>query len=296
VAQYSVFVAARQHVEVGLAGHGAATLWAGFARHRIERLEAEMRSVLVGPLARLGGEVGRALTPRIKGARTLSHLALPPAGACATKHAYGFFDDEARHRLYTRGFAWQVREANPFGRHIDLYLRCASSDPLTRALYVDARTYLPDSRLMIADRASAAASMRLRYPFLDRELVDVAAAMPSHLKLHGTVGMYAIRQVAARRVPAALLPPSRRVPPQRTWLSQAVAALVPQVLLHERFDTRGIFSRPALQAIWEEHRSGRRDHSHRLWSVLMLEFWFREFIDGDTTVRPAEYALLLKAA
>jgi asparagine synthase (glutamine-hydrolysing) len=296
IAQFAVFVAARRHVDVALAGHGAAALWAGYARHRIERLEAEMRSILVGPLARLGGEVGRALGASIKGARALAHLAMPAAGACATKHSYGLFDDEWRHRVYTRTFAWQVREANPFARHLDLYARCASADPLTRALYVDARTYLPDSRLMIADRASAAASLQLRYPFLDRDLVEIAAGMPNSLKLHGGTGMYALRQVASRRVPSALLPSPRRVVHERPWLATALSALVPQVLLHERFDNRGIFSRPALKTLWDEHRSGRRNHAHRLWSVLMLEFWFREFIDGDAAAQPAEYALLLRAA
>ena len=71
---------------------------------------------------------------------------------------------------------------------------------------------------------------------------------------------------------------------------------MPATLLHERFDNRGIFSRPALTALWAEHRSGRRSHAHRLWAVLMLEFWFREFIDGDAAAHPTEYALLVRAA
>jgi asparagine synthase (glutamine-hydrolysing) len=296
VAQYAVFVAARRHVDVALAGHGGAALWAGYARHRIERLQAEMRSVLVGPLAGLGAGLGRALGGSITGARTLAHLALPPATACASKHAYGLFDDEWRHRVYTRTFAWQVRESDPFARHVDLYARCPSPDPLARALYVDARTYLPDNRLVIADRTAAAASLQLRYPFLDRELIDIAAAMPTGLKLHGGTGMYAVRQAAARRLPAALLPAPRPAAPERPWLERALATLVPGVLLDERFDNRGIFSRPALEALWNDHRGGRRDHSHRLWSVLMLEFWFREFIDGDCAVHPAKYAVLVKAA
>jgi asparagine synthase (glutamine-hydrolysing) len=296
ITQVSVFVAARRHAATALSGHGAAALWAGYARHRIEHIEAEMRSVLVGPLARLGGGIGRALGPSVKGARTLSHLTLSPAGACAAKHAYGLFDDDWRHRVYTRSFAWQVREANPFARHLDLYSRCAAADPLTRALYVDARTDLPDGRLMLADRAATAASLQLRYPFLDREFVNIAAAMPNDLKLHGAVGMYALRRAASRRLPEALLPAPRHAARPRAWLDAALASLVPGVILDERFDNRGIFSRPALASLWDEHRSGRRNHAHRLWSVLMLEFWFREFIDGDAAAQPTEYALLLRAA
>ena len=71
--------------------------------------------------------------------------------------------------------------------------------------------------------------------------------------------------------------------------------MVPAVLLSPRFDGRGIVSRPALRLLWDEHLGGRCDHSHRLWSLLMLEFWFREFIDGDAADLPLEYAMV-KAA
>ncbi len=296
VSLYSVLLAARRYMDVALTGHGAAILWAGYARHRIERIEWDMRSVLGGPLARLGGHVGRALSGSMRGARTLAHLTLPPAGACATKHAHGHFDDECRHSVYTRGFSWRVRHADPFARHVELYAQCAAADPLTRALYVDARTCLPGSHLPVADRIAAAVGLRLRHPFLDRELVDMAFALQSRWKLRGPGGMYPLRQLAARRLPPALLPPAKGTAPGRPWLSNALATLVPTVLLHEHFDNRGIFSRPALRALWDEHRSGRRDHAQRLWSVLMLEFWFREFVDGDAAAQPAEYAVLLRAA
>jgi asparagine synthase (glutamine-hydrolysing) len=296
VAQYSAFVTARRYTELALTGHGAAALWAGHARHRVERIEWEMRSVLGGALSRLGSQVGAALGDSVKGAHALAHLALPPAGAYASKHAYGLFDDEHRHAIYTRRFSWQVREADPFARHVDLYRRCSAVDPLTRALYVDARTSLPDSRLAIADRAAAAAGLRVKHPFLEDQMVQLAFAMPNHLKLRGAAGMYALRQLAARRLPPSLLPPARRVAPVRPWLADALSSLVPSVLLHEHFDNRGIFSRTALRTLWDEHRTGACDHSHRLWSLLMLELWFREFIDGDSAARPAEYAVLVKAA
>jgi hypothetical protein len=67
---------------------------------------------------------------------------------------------------------------------------------------------------------------------------------------------------------------------------------VPNVLFAERFDGRGIVSRPGLRQFWEEHRAGTRDHAHRLWSLIMLEFWFRECIDGDAAAEPLEYAVL----
>src|SRR5205085_11963857 len=132
-------------------------LWAGYARHRMERVESAIRGVLGRPLARWSGHLAELLPAAIGGVRALADLQLPPAGACARKHEYGFFDDDIRRPLYTRHFAWQVRDSNPLATHLELHARCGATDPLLRALYLDARTSLPDSTLLIADRTSAAA-------------------------------------------------------------------------------------------------------------------------------------------
>jgi asparagine synthase (glutamine-hydrolysing) len=295
IAQYATFVAARMHADCALTAHGAAVLWAGYARHRIDRVENAVRGWLAAPLASVGAHVARSLTESMKGARSLSHLTLRPADALAAKHSYGFWDEEHRRALYTRGFAWEVRESNPFSRHLELYASRDGGDALDRALYVDARTFLPDSVLAVAERAALAVGLRLRFPLLDRDFVEFAATVPSALKQHGTTGMWALRELLARRLPASVAPPAHRIPTYHAWLPAALQALVPIVLLGPRFDGRGIVSRPALRILWEEHRSGRRDHSHRLWSLLMLEFWFRHYIDGDAAEEPLEYAVL-KAA
>jgi asparagine synthase (glutamine-hydrolysing) len=295
IAQYSTCAAARSHTNSVLTGHGAAALWAGYARHRVERVENAVRQWLAGPLASVGAHVARSLRDSVKGARAISHLALPPADACAVKHSYGFWDDEYRRALYTRGFAWEVRETNPFARHLELYASREGADAVTRALYVDVRTFVPDNVIAIAQRTAMAAGLELRFPFLDHDFVEFSATVPSLFKQHGSTGMIALRKVLSQRLPRALMPPGHPARTHHPWLAGAVAAMVPRVLLSPRFDVRGIVSRPALAGLWEEHRTGKRDHSHRLWSLLMLEFWFREFIDGDAAEQPAEYAVL-KAA
>jgi asparagine synthase (glutamine-hydrolysing) len=256
IAQYAMCVAASLHVNCALAAHGATAVWAGYARHRVER----------------------------------------PAAACAVRHSYGFCDEDNRRQLYTRDFAWEVRDANPFARHLELYVARDGADALDRALYVDVRTFLPDSVLAVAERSALSAGLRLRFPFLDREFVEFAAAVPSAHKQQGSTGMLALHELLARRLPPALMPPAQRRPAHHAWLPGALATMVPPVLLAPRFDSRGIVSRPALKQLWEEHGTGRRDHARRLWSLLMLEFWFREFIDGDAAEEPGGYAVLVRAA
>ena len=295
IIQFATFAVASRYGDCALAAHGATTLWAGYPRHRVERIEIAARTLLRRPLATLGAGVGAWLQDSVRGARALSHLALPPADACAVKHAYGFWDDDHRRTLYTRGFAWAVRDSNPFARHLELYASRDSADPLDRAIYVDARTFLPDSLLPAAQCAARAAGVRLRLPMLDVDFVDYAASMPIRLKQGASADLYALLALLARELPQSAMPAARRVPSRHPWLGPALRALVPSVLLGPRFDTRGIVSRPRLRALWKEHQSGRRNHAQRLWSLLMLEFWFRNAIDGNAADVPIEYAVL-KAA
>jgi asparagine synthase (glutamine-hydrolysing) len=144
----------------------------------------------------------------------------------------------------------------------------------------------------MAELAARTAGMRLRMPMVDRELVECAAAVPTAMKQRGGVRMYALRAVLAHELPAGLMPPARRLPARHAWLRPALGSLVPAVLLGPRFDGRGIVSRPALRQLWSEHQTGRGNHTHRLWSLLMLELWFRDVIDGNPAEMPAEYAVL----
>jgi asparagine synthase (glutamine-hydrolysing) len=292
ILQLSMCLAARRHASVALTAHGAATLWADHARHRVERIETIARTWLGRPLSSLGAEIGRSLPESMKGARALSHLGMPAADAYAVKHAYGLWDDDHRRTLYTRRFAWEVRDSNPFARHLELYASRDTADPLDRAVYVDTHTSLADSVLSMATAAARAADLQLRFPMLAVDFVEYTAATPTSLKQRGRGGMYALRAALARELPASLMPPANRVPARYPWLRSALDALVPRVLFAPRFDGRGIVSRPVLRRLWDDHQRGSRDHGHRLWSLLMLELWLRDATDGNAAEVPLEYAIL----
>ena len=88
------------------------------------------------------------------------------------------------------------------------------------------------------------AGISIRYPFLDRQMVELATATPASLKQHGRIGMYALRRMLTPQLPSRLLPPARREPTQHPWLLRRLPTLVPTMLLGPRFDGRGIVSRP----------------------------------------------------
>jgi asparagine synthase (glutamine-hydrolysing) len=281
VPTYYVSKAARERVTVALSGDGGDELWAGYARHRVEQWEATARRWL-GPI---GGRVAGLLASRVplnvKGARSLRHLALSPADACARKHAYGLFDGDSRDTMYARDFILTVRDSDPFAGFRAAYDACPSRDPLDRALYVDVKTYLVDDILTKVDRMSMAVSLEARVPLLDHKLLEFGATVPTSLKLKNGQSKYLLRRLLEKRVPKSIIdrPKHGFEAPIGEWLRGPLAPMVDALLLDGRFKGRGIFDDRSVSRLWTEHRDGTADHRHRLWSLVMLELWFREFAD-----------------
>jgi asparagine synthase (glutamine-hydrolysing) len=282
VPTYYVSAAAREHVTVALSGDGGDELWAGYARHRVERWEASARGLLGPSASRFAGRLAARLPFEVKGKRSLGHLALPPGLAYASKHAYGLFEPATRHLLYSSDFAAEVRDADPFLGFRLAYEGCSSHDPLDRALYVDVKTYLVDDIMTKVDRMSMAVSLEAREPLLDHKLLEFAAAVPSGLKLKGGRSKYLLRRLLERRVPRSIVnrPKQGFEAPIGEWLRGPLAPMVDGLLLDGRLRGRGIFDDGAIAGLWREHRDGVRDHRHRLWSLVMLELWFRQFADA----------------
>jgi asparagine synthase (glutamine-hydrolysing) len=280
VPTYYVSKAARELVTVALSGDGGDELWAGYTRHRVEHWEQSARRAL-GPASAAAGFLARALPLSVKGARSLRHLASDPAQAYALKHAYGMFEPDAKTRLYSRDFGASVEGADPFARFRDAWRRCGSADALDRGLYVDVHTYMVDDILTKVDRMSMAVSLEAREPLLDHRLLEFAASVPTSLKLKDGRGKYLLRKALRRRVPTAILERGKQgfAAPIAEWLRGPLAPMADALLADGRLRDRGIFDPREVSRLWTEHRGGRADHRHRLWQLIMLELWFRQFID-----------------
>jgi asparagine synthase (glutamine-hydrolysing) len=284
VPTYYVSKAARQLVTVALSGDGGDELWAGYARHRVEHWEQRVRGAL-GPAARVAGWLGQALPLSVKGARSLRHLAANPDQAYALKHAYGMFEPDAKARLYSGDFRRRVNGHDAFASFRDAYRACSSLDPLDRSMYVDARTYMIDDVLTKVDRMSMAVSLEAREPLLDHKLLEFAARVPASLKLKDGQSKYLLRRVLDKRVPRSIIERKKSgfAAPIGEWLNGPLAPMATELLLDGRLRDRGIFNAGEVSRLWTEHRGGQADHRHRLWQLIMLELWFREFIDKADT-------------
>jgi asparagine synthase (glutamine-hydrolysing) len=290
VPTYYVSAAARDRVTVALSGDGGDELWAGYARHRVERWEARARQWLGQSGGQAVGRLAGQLPLGLKGVRSLRHLARSPADACAQKHAYGLFEPRGGSALYTHDFARRVAGADPFEGLRLAYASCGSPDPLDRALYVDVKTYLVDDILTKVDKMSMAVALEARVPLLDHKLVEFAATIPTSLKLGKGRSKHLLRRLLERHVPRSIVerPKHGFSAPVGEWLRGPLSSMVDGLLLDGRLSGRGIFENAGVEQLWREHRTGARDHRHRLWSLVMLELWFRQFVDRGAA-RPAAH-------
>src|SRR5262249_46532166 len=127
---------------------------------------------------------------------TLHNLSLDPAAAYFNS-VYGVVAKE-RTGLMGRDLTAQLNGYDPFDLFRHHFDRARTADPLTRVQYVDIKTYLTDDILAKVDRASMAVSLEVRCPLLDHQLMELAARIPSALKLRGQQGKYILKRAVSR--------------------------------------------------------------------------------------------------
>jgi asparagine synthase (glutamine-hydrolysing) len=140
-----------------------------------------------------------------------------------------------------------------------------------------------DDVLTKVDRMSMAVSLEAREPLLDHKLLEFAARVPMSLKLKDGRTKFLLRRILERRVPRSITERGKRgfAAPIGEWLRGPLAAMTSDLLLDGRLGDRGIFDAREVARMWNQHRARREDHAHRLWQLVMLELWFRQFIDRE---------------
>jgi len=151
------------------------------------------------------------------------------------------------------------------------------ADILAEAVYFEATAKLAGDMLVKVDRMSMAASLEVRSPFLDAELADVALRIPHNWKLKHGRGKQILLQALGDRLPPELLtlPKKGFGIPLAAWFRGPLRDYLRDHLTSARFERRGIVRPRFLRSLLEEHAAQRRDNSHWLWMLLMLELWFR---------------------
>ena len=125
---------------------------------------------------------------------------------------------------------------------------------------------------------SMAASLEVRCPLLDQAVSEVASSIPNSWKIREGRGKYILVKALGETLPQELLTREKMGfgVPLELWFRGALREMLHDHLTGSRFLDRRLVSPPFVRHLLEEHRTGRRNHAHWLWSLLMLELWFRQ--------------------
>ena len=157
-------------------------------------------------------------------------------------------------------------------------LKALVQDEREFMMWMDMCSYLPDDILCKVDRAAMAVSLETRIPFLDHRVVEFAWNLPMDLKIRDGQGKWILRQILYKYVPKELIerPKAGFGIPLGAWLRGPLKAWAQSLIEPTRLEAEGYFYPEPIAKIWQEHMSGQRDWSGRLWTILMFQAWLAE--------------------
>ncbi len=160
------------------------------------------------------------------------------------------------------------------------FARVADAAPLNQLLYVDLKTFLPCLNLLTTDKTSMAANLEVRVPFLNREMIEMAARMPPRLKLRGLKRKYVLKRALEGVLPQDVVWRKKAGfgAPIRSWLRGALRPMIGDLLSEETVKRRGIFRPKEVKRVVDANFSGREDYNLQVFQLLGLELWHQTFM------------------
>jgi asparagine synthase (glutamine-hydrolysing) len=288
--------ARRDGVKVLMSGTGGDDIFSGYRRHVAlahERAWSWMPAPLRARVARAARAVaaGDARGPWMASslgrrvAKALTAIDEPRDRRIA---AYFFWSvEELRRSLYAPAFADALRGHDTAAPLLESLARIPNErDPLNRMLYLEAKHFLADHNLNYTDKTTMAAGVESRVPFLDPDLVALAARIPSRFKQKGRMGKAIFKRAMEPLLPRDVIyrPKTGFGAPIRRWLKVELRDTVAELLSPDALRRRGLFEPRAVERLIALDRAGRVDGAYTIFSLLCIEMWCRLFVDAP---RPA---------
>jgi asparagine synthase (glutamine-hydrolysing) len=271
---------ARQKVKVILSGEGADELFAGYPTYIGNRV-AEIYNRIPRPITNLAVKTALKITPVSMGNIAFDYLLSRFVSAAdqdlVERHHtwFGSYSPEMQLSVLSPAVLEAVAGDDPFGSARARLAGKNLPDSLSKLLYMDFTMYLQDDLLTKVDRATMLASLEARAPFLDHDLSQFAAGLPSGLKLRGKTTKDILRRTVRRRLPADVLKRRKRGfnIPFSKWLLHGLGDDLKERFSVEKVEARGLFNPAGIASLLEEHLSQRADHRKPLFTLLAFDLW-----------------------
>jgi asparagine synthase (glutamine-hydrolysing) len=193
-----------------------------------------------------------------------------------------YFTSEQKKLLYTDEFKKKSGAESTDNLIAKQFNKSQTKNKTEQALFADFSTYLPNDLMVKVDISSMAVSLEGRSPFLDHELLELTAQIPFSLKLKGLNNKkYILKESLRGLVPDEIMFRSKMGfgIPIENWFRSELKQYTKDILLSKKSLSRNLFNKKYIEHILDEHNNTKINHSHRIWALLTLELWFREYFN-----------------
>jgi asparagine synthase (glutamine-hydrolysing) len=277
---------ARRHVTVVLSGDGGDELFGGYDRYLPHPHVVAFDRYAPQGLRRVAGIAAATLPHGVRGKNFLRHVGRSERGRYLDAIRY-FSADEKPSLLAAdvRAALGGVDPETRLARHFERYAALPWPSQMMR---FDLETYLPDDVLTKVDRMSMAHSIESRVPLLDNEVIDFATSLPSSMKIANGRRKHILKEVGSGLLPPGLVDRQKQGfgVPLGIWFRGGLRELFADTLLSPASLQRGYFEPRFVTRLVNEHLSGRRDHTLRLWQLVVFDRWHRQYVDGQAATGP----------
>jgi asparagine synthase (glutamine-hydrolysing) len=280
---YYVSCLARKHVTVALSGDGGDEIFGGYERYAIHLRRQKFERIPAWARSFYRAQIYPRLPRNMHGRKFSYNVSLP----WRERYVDGISfvpSFEREMPLVSQEFREVLRDSSDPQSLMHRYFdEAPATDPVSQMLYVDTKTYMVADILTKVDRMSMATSLEVRVPILDHPFVEWVTGLPAEFKIRRGQQKYILRKLAERLgVPREALyrPKQGFALPLVHWMRHELKDLILTVLLEPRTLQRGYFHPQAVPQLLDEHFRGRRNHADRIWRLLMLELWHRNFLES----------------
>jgi asparagine synthase (glutamine-hydrolysing) len=284
VPTYYVSKLAKRKVTVALSGDGGDENFAGYEKYYIDDVENRIRRVIpqfirrpiFPPISRLLSKGGPFIFQ--KGATLLKTLSY--------EADYGFyltnteFNEQLWENTVLEDVKREIGDYDPLSVTAYYYHKADTDNHLSKIQYTDLKTYLPGDILVKVDRMSMANSLEVRAPILDQNVIEFAATIPPEMKYNRGEKKYILKRAFKGILPDEVMYRKKMgfSVPLGQWLRGELKNTADRYLFGEEAGLRNFFEMERIKDLWNLHQAESRNYAPILWSLLMFELWYQEFM------------------
>ena len=265
----------KKFATVALAGDGGDEIFGGYPRYEAILL-AEKLSKVPKPLFKAIGYLAGMIPESSSGNHRLRRIktfinSLSKPEDEMYEDWVTYFSDHELQKLF--------KTYKPY-RHVvkEEWNRQSCSDGLLKSSIVDLKTFLPNNLLAYGDAMSMANSFEVRFPLIDHKVVEFMTSIDTKYRISNGRTKYLMKRLLEGKVPDPIInkPKLGLNPPMGIWLKKDLKRFNDDYLSKESITRRGLFNYDFIRKIIDEHETSRRDRSLYIWSLIVLEEWFRQ--------------------